>query len=393
MSPTELARSLTGPPDVDLPTVRFVQSIRDVERSAWDACFPEEIEGYDYHLALETAGLSGFQFGWYVAHQNGLLVCTVPVFFTAYDLATTAQGVLRRAMCAIQPFVPGRLKLQLSCLGSPQTESCPLGFHLSLDALDRETVLMHILSFWSDHGCKRGVGLFGIKDISDNDRERYAAPIEGHGFRSVTSLPTARMPIDFTTIDAYLAGLSRATRKDLRRKLKCRPNVEVEFRNDPGQYLDQIMDMYRDTRSRSDWTFEDIPAAYFSEVLSRMPEQALLALYHHDGQLTAANLLLLDGIQLVDKFFVMRTFEGRRLNLYFLSWIVNIELCLAKGLKVYQSGQASYETKLRLGSRLTRNWIYFRHRNPALNQLLRAVSPWLAIEEPTDVRSQQVAHP
>ena len=391
MSPTERARSLTGLPDMDLPTVRFVQSIRDIERSAWDICFPGEIEGYDYHLAIETAGLAGFELGWYVAEKADALVCAVPVFFTGYDLATTAQGLTQRAIRFVQAYFPGCLTVKLSCLGSPETECCPFGFHPSLHARDRDHALECVLAYWSQHGSSRGIGLFGIKDISDRDRFQLAGQIESHGFRSLTSLPTARIAIDFPSVDGYLARLSRATRKDLRRKLKCRSEVRVEVRHDPGVYLEQIMEMYRETRNRSDWAFEDIPPAYFTEVLARMPEKAVLVLYHHDDRLTAANLLLKDGAQLLDKFFVMRGTEGRPLNLYFLSWIVNLELCLQLGLKHYQSGQAAYETKLRLGSSLTRNWIYFRHRNAVLNGMFRAVSPLLAIAAPSDLGPQEAA--
>ena len=374
--------SLTKSPEVEPPSVKYVASIRDIDRSAWEACFPGEIEGYDYHLAIESAGLNGFDLGWYAAELDGLLVCAAPVFFTAYDLATTAQGAIQRAIRFLQPFVPGHLTLQLSSLGSPETETCPLGFHPSLSQPLREKILRDVIVFWSDHASGRGARLRGIKDLDDSNHSKYGKTFHRLGFRPATSLPTARMPIDFRSVDGYLARLSAATRKDLRRKLKRRQDVRVEFRASALDYLDDIMVMYKETRERSDWAFEDIPAAYFSEVLARMPERSLLALYFSHDTLMGANLLLMDGTQLVDKFFVMRGNEGRQLNLYFLSWIVNIELCLERGLRFYQSGQASYETKLRLGSELQRNWIYFCHRNPILNLLLRAASPLLAVQQP-----------
>jgi len=87
--------------------------------------------------------------------------------------------------------------------------------------------------------------------------------------------------------------------------------------------------------------------------------------------LLAANLLIHDRQTLIDKFFCMNGKLGREYHLYFLSWFTNIRYCLERGFTRYQSGQAYYENKLRLGSRLTRNTIYFKHRNVLAQGLLR----------------------
>jgi hypothetical protein len=72
--------------------------------------------------------------------------------------------------------------------------------------------------------------------------------------------------------------------------------------------------------------------------------------------------------------------RGRALNLYFVSWFTNLRLCLERGLKHYRSGQAAYENKLRLGSRLTRTSIYFRHRNPIFNGVMQLFAPLFAAD-------------
>lgn len=372
-------------------SIKHATSLAAISRIDWEACYPHEIEGYDYHLSIETAGIDGFEFGWYVAEYEGRVACVVPVFTTAYDLGTTAQGLTRTVISTIRPYVPGRLTLKLSCLGSPETESCPIGFLPEIEHSLREAVLCQVLVHWAHNARQSGVGLLGIKDLSDGHNAQYGSALALSQFRALNSLPTAVLRIDFDSIDAYLARLSAATRKDLRRKLKCRDVVRVEFRQDVGPYIEPIMAMYLETRSRSDWSFEEIPSQYFIEVLKRMPGRAILALYHHGDRLVAANLLLIDGTQLVDKFFFMHSTEGRRLNLYFLSWITNIELCLARGLATYQSGQAAYDTKLRLGSTLTPNWIYFRHLNPIINRMLRFAAPWLEVEPPAQQRGRMTA--
>jgi hypothetical protein len=101
-------------------------------------------------------------------------------------------------------------------------------------------------------------------------------------------------------------------------------------------------------------------------------------LYWADDALIGFNLLLQDGETLLDKFFCMETTRGPALNLYFVSWFVNVRLCLERGLTRYQSGQAAYANKLRLGSRLIASQMYFRHRQPLVNRALQWVAPLLA---------------
>lgn len=361
--------------------VRFVSSISALDRDGWDACFPGELEDYNYHLAVEHAKLADFEFGWYVAERNRRLVAAIPVFFMTYDLATTAQGRTRNVLLRMQPWTPGQLRLKLSCLGSPTTESCPVGVHPELTPREQADMIRELCVYWVRHAAQRNIGLLGVKDLADEHRLKFGHVFHGLGFQDAGSLPIARLDITFADMEAYLSNLGKATRKDLRRKLKARPAIEVEWRRDVGDHLDAVMKMYAQTRARSPWAFEDLTPAYFEEVLSRMPERALLALYSQAGRTVAANLVLVDDHRMIDKYFFMDEDDGRRLNLYFLSWIENVQMCVSRRLASYQSGQAAHETKVRLGSQLTKSWIFFRHRNWTLNMMLRLAAPLLALSE------------
>ena len=362
-------------------SIIYINSTQRIDRAAWNACFVDEVENYDYHCAVENSDLEGFELGWYLAFRDGVLVCAVPVFVTTYDLTTTASGLAQRVLRLVQPLIPGRLRLRLSCLGSPLTERCPIGVHGSLEPKEADGVLSQILEFWAADAFGRGIGLLGIKDVSQQDRARFGANLERFGLQPVSSLPTASLRIDFHDMPAYLARLSAPTRKDLRRKLKHRVDVRVEFRHNAGPHLDEIVSMYLETRERSAFAFEKLSGAYFAEVLARMGSNSLLALYFQKDELLAANLLLLDDRQLVDKYFVMRSEVGRKLNLYFVSWLANIEFCLERGLSSYLSGQGAEDTKARLGSALAFNWIYFKHRNRVVSGALGAMSGLLEMKD------------
>lgn len=362
--------------------VSFVGAVGDFGRAAFEACFPDEVEGYDYHAAVEAAGLEGFELGWYVAKRGGEIVALVPVFFVDYDLTTTASGSLQMLARRAQPYIPGRLMLRLSCLGSPVTERCPIGMRCDLADQEASETVDSIFDAWSRQAQTRGIGLLGIKDISQADCDRYARNLRLFGLKPITGQSTASIAVPFPDLETYVRSLSAATRKDLRRKMRSRPELRVELTDDAEPYIESIMRMYLETRERSEMSFETLTPAYFVEVMRRMRGKAVLALYFHGDVLVGANLLLLGAHQLVDKYFVMQADVGRRLNLYFLSWLTNIEICIERGLTSYLSGQGAEVTKRRLGCHLAANWIYFKHQNPVFNSILAAVSPHFAIKTP-----------
>jgi hypothetical protein len=52
-----------------------------------------------------------------------------------------------------------------------------------------------------------------------------------------------------------------------------------------------------------------------------------------------------------------------RYNLYHVSWLENVRWCIADGIGLYESGQGLHHEKLRLGSTLRANALWYRHRN------------------------------
>jgi predicted N-acyltransferase len=139
--------------------------------------------------------------------------------------------------------------------------------------------------------------------------------------------------------------------------------------------LPRFLELYHDTRNRSEWQFEELTSDYFTGILSNLPENAFCTVYRVGDDILAFNLLLHNRDMLIDKFFCMDAIRGRPYNLYYVSWFENLRFCLEHGLTRYQSGQAYYRNKLRLGSMLTANAMFFRHQNPVLHAVLKWISP------------------
>ena len=363
-----------------MPDVRVVQSLAEVDRPQWNALFPGALEDYDYLLAVERAGLEGFRWRYVLVHDGAELVGAAAGFLTDYALDTTLTGAGGKVAQALKRVAPDALTLRLACLGSPCSEKALLSVSPDAPLAGRQALAAALIAGFETEAREARCGLLGLKDLAEADAPLWAAAAAPFGYRPVPSLPTAFLPIDFADLDAYFARLSPGVRKDMRRKLRSLERVRIEVREEIGDVTGRLMELYAQTRARAEMSFEDLTPAYFQGVLAAMPGRASMALYFEGDDLLAANLLLRDETTLLDKYFVMDAVRGRALNLYFLSWFTNIRLCLEGGQTRYQAGQAAYEVKLKLGSRLERVTNYFRHRNPLLNAALRVAAPLFAAD-------------
>lgn len=355
-------------------------SIMEFQPQEWDACFAGELEAYGYYLAAEQAGLADFTLCYpYLRDDQGRLLAAVPAFLTDYRLDTTVTGPCKRVTDAVAKLFPRLFRLPMACLGSPVGEVCHLGFAPIVPAGQRPDVLEQLVQAFQDYAARHKIGFLSVKDAPQHQLRDWQACLD-HGWQRIPSLPTALLALPYADLDGYLASLSHATRKDMRRKLKARGKVRVEWRTNIDDVLPQVMEIYHHTLSLSDLQFEELTPAYFRGVLGNLGDHAACVLYWVDDQLAGFNLVLIGKDRLIDKFIGLRDGLARTHNLYFLSWFENVQFCLDRGIGLYHSGQAEYAVKKRLGCRLEANWLLFRHRNPLANRLLWLVGQLVRVD-------------
>ncbi len=361
-----------------LAHTRVADSIAEIGSTAWNACFPAELEDYHYLLAVEKSAIPGFTRRYAVVEEHGIVVAAMPAFFCDYQIDTTLEdGAPRRAIRRLRSIFPRFLTIKLACLGSPEIECAKIGFHPTIAESAKPALLAQLVSGFEYDARRRGFKLIGVKDLPAPQKPLWdTLP----GFASLPAMPTARLSVDFASAEEYLARLSHKSRKDMRRKLKDSA-IRIEQRDNVDDVLPQIIALYRSTRQRSEFQFEELNQAYFQGVLAHMSGRAFCTLFWHGQTLLAANLMLADKHLLLDKFFCMDAGEGRKHNLYYVSWFANIAYCLEHHIPCYQCGQAGYENKLRLKSQLTPNWLMFRHANPVMAMLLKLTAHVLAMSE------------
>jgi predicted N-acyltransferase len=364
---------------------RIAASVAELDATAWDACLPGEAECHAYYVACETAAAMsgvGLRAAAIVVEAEGEIVAVAPFFRLNYRLDTPLQGRMRSLGDALFRHLPGLVTLKALCVGSPYAERCHLGFAAGLDAAGRAAAFACLTEALQRQVAHERAHLLVWKDLApEEDREAGLLPLAG--FARIASLPVAVLDLPYADEAAYLASLSAATRKDVRRKLAKAGAIRITFTSDISALAGDIDSLYEQTRAQSGLDYgelELLPPGYFAAISRALGERAVFALYWVGDELAAFNLLLVEDDRVIDKFLGMRYPLARDHNLYVVSWMANIRFCIGRGIRLFQSGQTAYASKLRFGSRLVPSTIHVRHRQAPLRWLLRRLSPWLGFD-------------
>ena len=362
------------------PTATIFPSIESIGEARWNRCFPGEAETFAFYRACEDAGPPGFRFRYIAVVEGGVVLAAVPAFLTRYRLDTTVQGPWRPVADVLTRTFPTLLTLDLAAVGSPVAEACHLGFAPDVGPQDRRRLVALLLDGLERLAESEGCGLVAIKDAAEADIALWREALVPLGFQPMPGLPIGLLQVPPGGIDAYLGTLGRITRKDLRRKWKSRGRLRVEHRTRVDDVLDRIAALYEETVAHSDLQFEQLPPEYFAAVLRHMAPSARIVLYWAGDDLVAFNLLIETKDRLVDKYIGMHYAAVKEYSLYYTSWLENVAWCSQHDIPVYQAGQGFYGPKVKLGCRLSPNWLYFRHRNRWINAVLRAVARIVSLD-------------
>ena len=299
-----------------------------------------------------------------------------PAFAGCFDLLTTAEQSVRQTVCRLPGYRHwSRLLQPTTCfVGSTVTEYAlwpstrsPREF---VGALKRDQARRFPFLIIKDIPYRSPL----LGEAMNAQAEALVDACRAEEFLLVQGQALAYLPIDFASIDAYLARLSAGRRKDLRRKLRARAEVTVEQIATGHacffvpEFVAECYGLYLEVYRQSTQHFDLLSAEFFAAVLQDASYAGVVFIYRRAGQMIGWNLCFETGGRLIDKYIGLRYPAARDVNLYFTSWIHNIEYALQRGLNCYVAGWSDPEVKASLGAQFT----FTRHAVHIRSRLLRA---------------------
>ena len=305
-----------------------------------------------------------------------------PYFIARFDLLTTMEPAAKKRITTL----PGYrwwgewLKPTTCFVGTTVTEYAPLPASADASALAAKLKAEYA----------RRYAFLIVKDTpqdsplldaqSNAASTRFVDACRDAGFVLLEGQALAYVPIDFVSTDDYLSRLSSGRRKDIRRKLRSAAELEIETvplgdaRFEDAAVRAEFYALFLNVYNQSELHFDLLTADYFDAILRDAASNGVVFVYRHQGRMIGFNLCYVCGGNLVDKYVGFLYPQARELNLYFVSWIHNLDYALKHGLKHYVAGWTDPEIKAYLGAKFTftRHAVYVR--NPLLRAILRRFS-------------------
>jgi hypothetical protein len=364
-------------------TIRFAQGVmRVVTRTelenceAWKRVFQNRCKDHRYYEIVDETLQNDFEHHYlWLEDPSGKVRAIQPVFFVRQNLVEGVPGKIRSVIDVIRKILPRFLTMRVLMVGC----AAGAGDLGACDEKDEPWTADALPESLRTYAKRKNASLVVLKDFPANYRsalKRFALS----GYARIPSMPMTRLPLRYQNWDEYFRTLSKATRKDLRRKFRKAergPKIDMQLVSDIAPFIDEIYPLYLAVHERSPLKFETLTKNYFRAIAQRMPELARFFIWRQEDKLIAFSFCLVCGDAIYDECIGLDYSVALNLHLYFYTLRDIISWALQQGLKYYYSNPLNYEPKLHLDCELVPLDLYVRHTSAVLNPILRRVIKYL----------------
>jgi len=343
---------------------------------AWQRAFPNKCKDHRYYDIVEETIEGGFEHHYLLLEDNsGNLRGIQPVFFVRQNLVEGVPGKISSMVDRVRKAFPNFLTMRVLMVGC----AAGTGDLGAFDPKDEPWIAHRLQASLLTYARHNKASLVVLKDFPATYRSNLKAFPE-NGYARIPSMPMTRLSLHHQNWDEYFQTLSKATRKDLRRKFRTverAPRIAMEVVSDVAHLVDEIYPLYLAVHDRSALKFETLTKDYFRAIGQRMSEQARFFIWRQQEKIVAFSFCLVCDDRIYDECLGLDYSVALDLHLYFYTLRDIIAWAMEHGLKYYYSNPLNYEPKLHLDCELVPLDLYVTHTSPLLNPIFRRLIKYL----------------
>ncbi len=354
-----------------------ITSLADLQNcDPWPRAFRNKCKDHRYYEIVEETLEGDFEHHYLLLEdQAGTIRAIQPAFLVRQNLVEGVPGKIRSVVDVIRKIFPRFLTVRVLMVGC----AAGTGDLGACDKKDESWVAQALQANLRPYARQNKASLVVLKDFPANYRSALET-FPSNGYARIPSMPMTRLALHYENWDEYFRTLSKATRKDLRRKFRKAeraPKIDMEVVKDIAPFLDEIYPLYLAVHERSPLKFETLTKDYFRAIAQRMPERVRFFIWRQSGKIVAFSFCLICDDKIYDECIGLDYSVALDLHLYFYTLRDIISWALQQGLKYYYSNPLNYEPKLHLDCELVPLDLYVMHTNPLLNPMFRRFIKYL----------------
>src|SRR5881394_3719578 len=223
----------------------------------WKQAFQNKCKDHRYYEIVEETVEGGFEFRYLLLEDgSGNTRAIQPVFFVRQNLIEGVPGKISSIVDRVRKILPRFLTMRVLMIGC----AAGTGDLAACDLKDKSWVTNALQASLSTYGRQNKASLIVLKDFPATYRSELET-FRASGYARLPSMPMTRLPLRYRNWDEYFRTLSKATRKDLRRKFRKAdraPKIEMEIVSNVTAVLDEIYPLYLAVHERSALKFETL---------------------------------------------------------------------------------------------------------------------------------------
>jgi len=207
-------------------------SAADLER-----LFPEPSSTAPLLSLLQESGVDGFNLQSIVVSKDDVPILLLPLFETCFDLSTFVEGWIKKSLRVAGRLIPSLFQPRVLSVGLVVGAWSEIGIDPHIDAGNLDAACKMAFGSLQTLAAERKsdiVALYNFNQYGNLPEEVFKK------FNRVQFQSSSRLPIDFTSMEEFLARFSKAARKDLRRKMRAFDEVRVVRSRTIAPYLERI---------------------------------------------------------------------------------------------------------------------------------------------------------
>jgi hypothetical protein len=346
---------------------------RDVPMEFWARGFSDTPKDFQYYELIEQTMGSAFEYRYLaIFDRTNRPVALQPLVLTTQDLAVSASEAIVRFVTKLRTLWPRLWRIRMALAG------CLVGEGETGAIESVEVAIPRVAESLEKYARGQGISLVAFKDFPTKMRRAFSC-LNRWGYARVAGFPPVTLDLNFASFDEYMAmQLSRATRKNLRRKFRvaddASPPLALEVWTDAEQIIDEIYPLYLAVAQTSAIRFEVFTREYFLEAGRCAPGKFRYFIWRQGCRAVAFSFCTIWNGTLYDNDIGLDYTVAYELNLYYVTFRDLLSWALANGLRRYASAPFSYDPKLRLRLQLQPVDVYVKHISPWLNPLIKILA-------------------
>jgi predicted N-acyltransferase len=345
-------------------------------REAWKRALQNKCKDHRYYEIVQETLQDSFEYQHLALEDDsGNARAIQPVFFVRQNLVEGVPGKIGSIVDRVRKIFPRFLTMRALMVGC----AAGTGDLAACDEKDEAWVASSLQASLSCYARQNKASLVVLKDFPATYRSKLEM-FPANGYARIPSMPMTRLPLPYNNWDEYFRTLSKATRKDLRRKFRKTqraPKIEMEVVSDIAPLVDEIHPLYLAVHERSLLKFETLTKDYFRTIGQRMPDRARFFVWRQLGKIVAFSFCLVCEDKIYDECIGLDYSVALDLHLYFYTLRDIISWALEQGLNYYYSNPLNYEPKLHLDCELAPLDLYVMHTNSLVNTIFRHLIKYL----------------